>query len=268
MAAQVPAFLKFDADGLIPAIAQDAENGEVLMHAYMNAEAVARTLETGLAHYYSRSRRRLWCKGEESGHVQRIQEIRYDCDADTLLLAVHQEVAACHTGSRSCFYRTLSAGAGETAGPTDRRFDPAEVYRGLGILANLFALIEERRRTQPAGSYVASLFARGADQIRKKVAEEAAEVLLASKGADRAQVVYETADLWFHTLALLAYHGIRPEEVAGELGRRAGKQKAAYGGAGAREPSGDSRDAGQGRGTDGWALDQSLLDRQGKDDVS
>jgi phosphoribosyl-ATP pyrophosphohydrolase/phosphoribosyl-AMP cyclohydrolase len=244
---QVPDMLKFDEDGLIPAIAQDAESGEVLMHAYMNAEAVARTMETGLAHYYSRSRGRLWRKGEESGHVQRVREIRYDCDADTLLLAVHQEVAACHTGNRSCFYRTLTAGGGEAAGQTDRRFDPAEVYRGLGILASLYAVIEERRRTQPAGSYVASLFAGGGDRIREKVAEEAAEVLLASKEADRAQVVCETADLWFHSLALLAHHGIRPEEVAGELGRRTGKQKAAHGDAAAQGSPGEAPVSGKGR---------------------
>ena len=229
MTVQVPEVLKFDANGLIPAIAQDAETGDVLMHAYMNAEAVGRTLETGLAHYYSRSRGRLWCKGEESGHVQRIREIRYDCDADTLLLRVEQEVAACHTGNRSCFYRAFTAAGGHEVGVSDRRFDPAEVYRGFGVLASLFAVIEERRQARPEGSYVASLFAKGGDQIRKKVAEEAAEVLLASKGADRAQVVYEMADLWFHSLVLLAQHGIRPEEIAQELGRRSGKKKPEYG---------------------------------------
>jgi len=235
---QVPEVLKFDANGLIPAVAQDAENGDVLMHAYMNAEAVARTLETGLAHYYSRSRGRIWCKGEESGHVQRIREIRYDCDADTLLLRVEQEVAACHTGNRSCFYRVLTAEGSNGIGSGDRRFDPTEVYRGFGILASLFAVIEERRQARPAGSYVASLFATGEDQIRKKVAEEAAEVLLASKGANRAQVVYKMADLWFHSLVLLAQHGIRPEEIAGELGRRSGTRKAEYGSPAPQEPAG------------------------------
>ncbi|MBI4536490.1 MAG: bifunctional phosphoribosyl-AMP cyclohydrolase/phosphoribosyl-ATP diphosphatase HisIE [candidate division NC10 bacterium] len=235
---QLSEVLKYDANGLIPAIAQDAENGDVLMHAYMNAEAVARTLETGLAHYYSRSRGRIWRKGEESGHVQRIREIRYDCDADTLLLRVDQEVAACHTGNRSCFYRSLGSERRDGTGPADRRFDPAEVYRGLGILASLFAVIEERRRERPAGSYVASLFAKGGDQVMKKVAEEAAEVLLAAKGGDRTQVVYEMADLWFHCLVLLAQHGIRPEEIAGELGHRYGKQKADYGGPPPRDETG------------------------------
>ena len=152
--------------------------------------------------------------------------------------ATEQEVAACHTGNRSCFYRVLTAEGGNGIGSGDRRFDPTEVYRGFGILASLFAVIEERRQARPAGSYVASLFATGEDQIRKKVAEEAAEVLLASKGANRAQVVYEMADLWFHSLVLLAQHGIRPEEIAGELGRRSGTRKAEYGSPAPQEPAG------------------------------
>jgi phosphoribosyl-ATP pyrophosphohydrolase/phosphoribosyl-AMP cyclohydrolase len=224
---RTPADLQFDANGLIPAIAQDAENGQVLMHAYMNSEAVARTLETGLAHYYSRSRERLWRKGEESGHVQRVQAILYDCDADTLLLKVEQAVAACHTGNRSCFYRELSATHGGE-GAADGRFDPAAVSSGLGVLADVYGVILDRQRQAPEGSYVASLLARGQDAMRKKIVEESAEVLLASKDADRKQVVYEMADLWFHTLVLLAQHGIRPEEIAQELGRRFGKRKPEY----------------------------------------
>jgi phosphoribosyl-ATP pyrophosphohydrolase/phosphoribosyl-AMP cyclohydrolase len=223
-----PADLRFDANGLIPAIAQDAENGQVLMLAYMNAEAVSRTLDTGLAHYYSRSRQRLWRKGEESGHVQRVRAILYDCDEDALLLRVDQVVAACHTGNRSCFYRELSAGRHLPAESADRRFDPATVYAGLGILADIYGVILDRKTRRPEGSYVASLFAEGVDRIRKKVGEEAAEVLTASQDADRAQVIYEMADLWFHTLVLLAHHAIRPEEIAQELRRRFGKQKADY----------------------------------------
>ena len=223
---ELPENLRFDANGLIPAIAQDAENGQVLMHAYMSAEALAKTVETGLAHYYSRSRQRLWRKGEESGHVQRVREILYDCDADTLLLKVNQEVAACHTGHRSCFYRTLgSVAPAETA---DLRFDPGAAYAGLGILADVYGVILDRKTQTPEGSYVASLFAKGRDQILKKILEEAAEVLTASKDGDRKQLVYEMADLWFHTLVLLAEHDVRPEEIAGELGRRFGKRKADY----------------------------------------
>ncbi len=223
-----PGDLRFDASGLIPAIAQDAENGQVLMLAYMNAEAVARTLETGLAHYYSRSRQRLWRKGEESGHVQRVRVILYDCDEDALLLRVDQVVAACHTGNRSCFYRELPFPAQSGADPADRRFDPATVYAGLGILAEVYGVILDRKANRPAGSYVASLFAGGVDRILKKIGEESAEVLTASKNADRSQVIYETADLWFHTLVLLAHHEIRPEEIGQELARRFGKQKPEY----------------------------------------
>jgi len=224
---KVPENLRFDVNGLIPAIAQDAGDGQVLMHAYMNAEALARTLETGLAHYYSRSRGRLWRKGEESGHVQRVRAILYDCDEDTLLLKVDQEVAACHTGHRSCFYRSLPGAPGGEPAETARRFDPETVYAGVGILPEVYGVIQDRKSRRPEGSYVASLFAKGADQILKKFAEESAEVLLAAKAGNREQVVYEMADLWFHSLVVLAGQDIRPEEIARELGRRFGKQKSA-----------------------------------------
>lgn len=225
---KVPENLRFDANGLIPAIAQDAQSGQVLMHAYMNAEALVRTVETGLAHYYSRSRRRLWRKGEDSGHVQRVREILYDCDADTLLLKVDQEVAACHTGNRSCFYRAFPTAGADSAEAADRRFDPSTVYTGLGILADVYGVILDRKAHAPEGSYVASLFVKGRDQILKKILEESAEVLAASKDGDRKQLIYEMADLWFHTLVLLAEHDVRPEEIAQELGRRFGKRKADY----------------------------------------
>ncbi|MFB3818406.1 MAG: bifunctional phosphoribosyl-AMP cyclohydrolase/phosphoribosyl-ATP diphosphatase HisIE [Candidatus Methylomirabilales bacterium] len=209
--------LRFDAAGLIPAIAQDAVTGQVLMHAYMDAEALARTRETGLAHYWSRSRKRLWQKGEESGHVQRVREIRYDCDADTLLLLIDQAGVACHTGERSCFYRRLP-GAG-----------PARDTAALDLFQRLYQLLLRRKAERPEGSYTGSLFAGGADRILKKIAEEAAEVLLAAKDQARDQVVYEVADLWFHTLVLLAQMGIPPEVIAGELARREGKRKPDYG---------------------------------------
>lgn len=227
MSMVVPDGLRFDERGLIPAIAQDAENGQVLMVAAMDREALNRTVATGLAHYYSRSRGRVWQKGEDSGHVQRVRGIRYDCDADALLLAVDQEVAACHTGNRSCFYRAFPGGDGELEGEA-RAFDPAQVYGGLPLFDGLAEVIEGRRAQAPEGSYVGSLFAKGQDHILKKVAEEAAEVLVACKNPERAAVVYEMADLWFHSLVLLAFHGIAPREVAQELGRRFGKRKGDY----------------------------------------
>ena len=225
---EVPETLRFDANGLIPAIAQDVRNGQVLMHAYMNAEALARTRQTGLAHYYSRSRQRLWRKGEESGHVQRVREILYDCDADTLLLKVDQEVAACHTGNRSCFFRELHRSGVVLQETSGRPFVSDTLESGLEILAGVYDVILARKAGAPEGSYVASLFAKGRDQILKKILEESAEVLTASKDADRRQLVYEMADLWFHTLVLLAEHDIRPEEIAQELARRVGKRKSDY----------------------------------------
>jgi phosphoribosyl-ATP pyrophosphohydrolase/phosphoribosyl-AMP cyclohydrolase len=120
--------LKFDDRGLIPAVVQDAANGEVLMVAYMNKDSVAKTLETGLAHYYSRSRNKLWLKGESSGHVQKVKEVRYDCDADCLLFLADQEVAACHTGCRSCFYRAFDPASGEVRTLAEPLFDPHDVY--------------------------------------------------------------------------------------------------------------------------------------------
>ncbi len=224
---KVPESLRFDVNGLIPAITQDAGDGQVLMHAYMNAEALARTLETGLAHYYSRSRGRLWQKGEESGHVQRVRTILYDCDEDTLLLKVDQEVAACHTGHRSCFYRSLPGAPGGESAEAARRFDPETVYAGVGILPEVYGVIQDRKSRRPEGSYVASLFAKGPDQILKKLAEESAELLLAAKAGNREQVVCEMADLWFHSLVVLAGQDIRPEEIARELARRFGKQASA-----------------------------------------
>ncbi len=225
MAIRVPEDLQFDERGLIPAVAQDAENGQVLMLAYMNREALARTLETGLAHYYSRSRERLWQKGEESGHVQRVRAIRYDCDADTLLLEVEQTVAACHTGNRTCFYRVLPGL--QSAVDVEQKAAPEEAG-GPDFLADLYRVICERKISRPEGSYVVSLLDKGRNQILKKIAEEAAEVMLACKDGERRQVIYEVADLWFHTLVLLAQEEIQPREIAQELARRTGKRKADY----------------------------------------
>ena len=205
--------LKFNKDGLLPAVAQDRANGQVLMLAYMNREALDRTRATGFAHYYSRSRGRLWKKGEESGHVQRVHSILYDCDADALVLQVDQEVAACHTGHRSCFYRALE---GEPV---------PEVEETVGVLGEIYRTIRDRKVNPPEGSYVAGLLTKGPNAILKKIGEEAAEVVLAGKEADRRAIVFEVADLWFHTLVLLGLHDIDPAEVARELRSRIGKRR-------------------------------------------
>ncbi len=227
--AKLPGNLKFDKEGLIPAIAQDARTGHVLMMAYMNREALRRTVETGLAHYYSRSRGRLWKKGEESGHVQRVGEIRLDCDGDVLLLQVEQEVGACHLGYRSCFFRRVKRNLRSSQPVMEQIFRP-EVAYGVSshILDAVYRTILERKLRRPRGSYVASLFEQGEDHILKKIAEEASEVLLSVKGGRQDEIIYEVADLWFHTMVLLGAHGIALDELWKELHGRVGKRKGAY----------------------------------------
>lgn len=212
--------LKFDDNGLIPAITRDVDNGQVLMMAYMNAEAVEKTLKTGKVHYFSRSRRKLWMKGETSGHVQTVREIRFDCDEDCLLIDVEQQGAACHTGHRSCFYRCWQDDAAETVG--GKAADPMQAYAREDILDAVYHVIQERRRNPSEKSYVASLFGKGLDKILGKIGEEATETAVAGKGGDKDQVVYETADLFFHTLVLLGYYDIPPERIYDELRRRFG----------------------------------------------
>lgn len=207
--------IRYDEKGLIPAIAQDAESGEVLMTAFMNREALERTLETRVAHYWSRSRGKLWKKGETSGHIQKVHEIRFDCDSDAILLKVHQDGVACHTGHRSCFYRTIGE---EMPRSSEAASDTS------ALLDRLYEVIMDRKLNPPAEkSYVASLFAKGQDSILKKIGEEAGEVIIASKNRKEEEIIYETADLWFHSLVALAYHGIQPGDVLKELGRRYGK---------------------------------------------
>jgi phosphoribosyl-ATP pyrophosphohydrolase/phosphoribosyl-AMP cyclohydrolase len=181
------------------------------MLAYMNRQALEQTLTTGLVHYWSRSRQQLWQKGETSGHIQHLRDLWYDCDADTLLVIVEQEGVACHTGEPSCFFQRLVPPPTALAEPT---FE--------GLLQRLYSVVQERKQRPPQESYVASLLARGQDQVLKKVLEEAAEVLMASKDGSREAIVYEMADLWFHTLVALGWHDISPQAVLQELQRRFG----------------------------------------------
>ncbi len=212
--------LKFDKDGLIPCITQDAANGEVLMLAYMNATALENTLRTGKVHYYSRSRGKQWMKGESSGNTQQVREIRYDCDGDTLLIKVEQRGAACHTGRRSCFFTVADGDElrcdGEVDGAT------ATAYAQQDILDAVYHVIQDRRRNPSEKSYVHSLFTKGLDKILSKIGEEATETAVAGKGGDRDEVVYEVADLFFHTLVLLGYYDLPPERIYAELRRRFG----------------------------------------------
>jgi phosphoribosyl-ATP pyrophosphohydrolase/phosphoribosyl-AMP cyclohydrolase len=200
----------FDDRGLVPAVLQDAETGEVLMVAWMNREALHLTGETGHAHFWSRSRKTLWHKGETSGSFMNVREIRVDCDGDTLLVRVEPEGPACHTGEGTCFYRRLEGEGAQGAVAADAR----------PILNELFAVILERDRDRPPGSYTTALLEAGDDEILKKVGEEAIEVVLAGKGEGDERLVYEVADLVYHLLVLLASRGLTPDDVAAELACR------------------------------------------------
>jgi phosphoribosyl-ATP pyrophosphohydrolase/phosphoribosyl-AMP cyclohydrolase len=207
--------VKWDADGLVPAVVQDAADGRVLMLAYMNAESLRATLETGYTHFWSRSRRALWKKGETSGHVQRVREVRLDCDGDTVLVKVDQTGPACHTDAPTCFFRAAGEGGALAEAPEAPALDREFV--------KLYEVIRRRREeADPDASYVARLFAKGDDKILGKVAEEAGEVLLAAKDKDPGAVTREAADLLFHLLVALAASGVGPGDVADELRRREG----------------------------------------------
>jgi phosphoribosyl-ATP pyrophosphohydrolase/phosphoribosyl-AMP cyclohydrolase len=202
--------LKFDGQGLIPAVVQEADSGAVLMVAWMDRAAVEKTLATGVTHFWSRSRAVPWRKGETSGHTQHVQAIYVDCDADVVLVQVHQEGVACHTGQRTCFFDGLGP---DTA--------PGEAVAPANMLERLERTIAARKANPRSDSYVAKLFAAGEGEICRKIGEEATEVITAALGGegDR-RLVEETADLWFHTLVLLGARGIALREVVEELARR------------------------------------------------
>ncbi len=214
--------LKFDEQGLIPAIIK-SRDGEVLMLAYMNREALERTLATGYTWFYSRSRQKLWQKGESSGHRQRVIEIAADCDCDTLLITVDQiGPGACHEGYKSCFHYPIKLAAeGGTleSGEPQPTFDPDAVYNSQ-ILYQLYQLICERRQHPKEGSYTNYLFEQGIDKILKKVGEETAEVIIAAKNTEPDQLIYEASDLLYHLLVLLVEKDITLAQVWQELASR------------------------------------------------
>lgn len=196
--------IKFDERGLICAIAQDAASGDVLMQAYMNEQALNLTLNTGYAHYYSRSRNALWKKGETSGHVQKVRAVTFDCDRDCVLLQIEQTGAACHSGSRSCFFQT----------------EREETGAGVRFLAELERVIIDRKNNPVEGSYTSYLFEKGVDKIAKKVGEEATETVIASKNENKKEFVGECADLLYHLLTLCAKKGVSLAEICSELKER------------------------------------------------
>lgn len=199
--------IKWNQDGLIPAVVQDADTGQVLMVAYMNEESLRQTIETKKATYFSRSRQKLWVKGETSGHFQHVEQILVDCDEDTLLIKVKQEGAACHTGERSCFYRNLE---GEK---TDNQ--PKKI-----ILDRIYDVVIDRQKNPKEGSYTNYLLDKGIDKILKKVGEESAETIIACKNNSKEEITYETADLLYHLTVMLVDRGLTYQDIFGELEKR------------------------------------------------
>jgi phosphoribosyl-ATP pyrophosphohydrolase/phosphoribosyl-AMP cyclohydrolase len=201
--------VRFDENGLVPVVAQDAATGDVLTLAYANREAIEETLESGEAHYYSRSRKELWRKGATSGNTQRVVEMRLDCDGDALLYRVEPRGPACHTGERSCFFTALTGGTDE------------EDRESLGTMVERLAgTISERHREMPEESYTAELLGLGTERISQKVGEEAVEVVISALRNER--LAEETADLLYHLLVLLEERGVGLEEVAKVLRDRHG----------------------------------------------
>ncbi len=198
---------------LLPVIVQDVQTNEVLMMAYMDKEALELSLSTKIAHYFSRSKQRIWKKGESSGHIQEIHSFHIDCDNDTLLIKVTQNGVACHTGRRSCFFTELESGEINS----QVEVNSEAMY---GVIDTLYHTIQERKHADPESSWTAKLFAKGENTILKKVVEEAGEFSFAYKDNDEAEMIYEAADLTYHMLVALASKNISPDRIKQELSRR------------------------------------------------
>lgn len=202
-------------DNLIPVITQDATTNEVLMLAYMNKEALELTIQTNYAHYFSRSKQRIWKKGESSNHTQKIVDILVDCDNDTLLLKVNQEGVACHTGRKSCFFTKLDT----NEEISDVEIDTTNAY---GVVDTLYHIIQDRKNDDPTKSYTAKLLKGNENSMLKKIVEEAGEFTFAIKDNDIDEAIYEAADITYHVLVALASKNISPDRVKQELARRFG----------------------------------------------
>ncbi len=196
--------IKFNSEGLVPVITQSYYTGKVLMQAYANREAIEKTIETGFATYYSRSRKQLWVKGETSGNKQKVVKIKIDCDEDSILYLVKDYGVACHTGEESCFYRNIEM-------KKEEKPDPYEIFHAL------YQKLTQRKIERPEGSYVASLFEKGSDKIIQKVGEEAIETVIALKNKNREEIIYEASDLIFHLIVALVDAGVKIEELQEEL---------------------------------------------------
>jgi len=203
--------LKYDENGLIPAVVIDAGSNAVLMLAYMNEESLKLSIEEGRTCFWSRSKNKLWRKGETSGNVQNIVNIKTDCDKDSLLVTVIKEGPACHTGSESCFFEDIFDG--------DLKHDVSF------SLDTLHEIIQDRKVSKKPGSYTTYLFEKGIDKILKKLGEESTEIIIAAKTGDRSETIYEIADFVYHALVLMSEMGITPDEIKKELASRHSKEK-------------------------------------------
>ena len=214
--AEIPE-VKWNEQGLAPAICQDAATGQVLTLAWVNEESLRLTLEKGTVHFWSRSRGELWHKGETSGNFLHLVSARLDCDADALVFIVRPDGPACHTNRMSCFFNEVPFSGGEGEGEAALDFDQ-------NLLESVYRLILERKGAGDTdSSYVARLFAKGEERVLEKIDEEAAEVVMAMKDDDAGAITNEVADLWFHTLVGMAAHGVPPGRVFAELARRFGR---------------------------------------------
>lgn len=202
--------IKFGADGLVPVVIQDIRNGKVLMMAWANEEALVETVRTQTTHFWSRSRKKLWNKGEESGNFQDVKQILVDCDGDCVLVLVEPRGPSCHTGTETCFF-TDGDGEHASAVPFKR-----------SVMDRVFETIKDRKTNLKPKSYVSALFEGGIDRIARKITEEAGETVIAAKNNNPDEIVSEMADLWFHCAVLLAEQGLSPSDVEAELEKRLG----------------------------------------------
>jgi phosphoribosyl-ATP pyrophosphohydrolase/phosphoribosyl-AMP cyclohydrolase len=216
--AEVLSQLKFDDQGLIPAIVQDAVTGRVLTLAYMNREAVQLSLKERQTWFWSRSRQKMWHKGETSGNTQQILRAQADCDGDALLVTVQPRGPACHTGKDSCFFNDV---LGTESRPS---FGPLSEVRFLTTIERLVEVIKTRKAEMPEGSYTTYLFSQGLDKILKKIGEESAETIIAAKNQSKSELTLESADLLYHLLVLFVNEGLEVENVLAELEKRAQKK--------------------------------------------
>jgi len=216
---------------LIPVIIQDSSTNEVLMFAFMSKESLGKSIKTGMTYFWSRSRKEIWHKGETSGNIQKIKEIKYDCDSDALLVKVDQTGNACHTGNKSCFYNDLNiknANSGEKTDFKKLKFITynnennysSEVSKEINILDELYNVVDSRIKEKSDNSYTYSLHKKGLDEIVKKIGEESTEIILASKHQSKKRVVYEIADLIYHLIVLMVEKKITLDEVFSELKSR------------------------------------------------